>query len=531
MEEIAPPRPPGTAGRSWRARLDDAPLRSRLTGSFVIVTVLLVIVIGVSISSFVGLIEARHTLVSEVDPANLQADQLFVAYLNQETGVRGYGLSGNPIFLQPYTLGLSEESASRNRLTDLLAGQPHLLTLAHRAEAQAATWQRQFARPAVAATRRRETTFTSQAALLRGKDLFDTIRTRFDTLDAALAASRSSAEANLASSTAFLIGALIAALVLIVVTGILASRWLRLWVTDPLASVGSDSRAVAAGDTGHRIAPTGPPDFRVLADDVETMRKRIVEQLREAEEARSQLAALNIDLGRSNVELEQFAYVASHDLQEPLRKVTSFVQLLGQRYEGQLDERADQYIEFAVDGARRMQGLINDLLAFSRVGRGSEELEDVDLGSSLSGALANLKTVTDESDAEIGVGPLPVVKGNPSLLGSLWQNLVGNALKFRSEERPQVTIDAVRSDREWVVSVTDNGIGVEPRFADKIFVIFQRLHSRDAYDGSGIGLALCKKIVEFHGGRIWLDQSHQGGTRICFTLPVLESEVARDHSR
>jgi light-regulated signal transduction histidine kinase (bacteriophytochrome) len=251
------------------------------------------------------------------------------------------------------------------------------------------------------------------------------------------------------------------------------------------------------------------------------MRERITTELMRAESARAELAVRNIELSRSNVELEQFVYVASHDLQEPLRKVTSFVQLLQQRYEGELDERADQYIAYAVDGARRMQHLINDLLEFSRVGRTTERLVRVDLRETVDAGLANLDTLIEETQATITVGDLPVVRGDAGLLVSLWQNLVGNSLKFRGEEPPVVVIQATRSGQDWLVTVTDNGIGIGPHFADKIFVIFQRLHSREAYEGTGIGLALAKKIVEFHGGRIWLDTDHHPGTRICFSLPVL----------
>jgi len=530
MEAMTASPPSATHEGSLRRRLGAAGLRSRLRSFFVAVTVLLLIVVSVSTVSFISLIGARHTLFGQIDPANLQADQLLVAYLNEETGVRGYVLSGNQVLLQPYTVGLTEERTSVRRLATLLADKPDLLALARKAESQATLWKRDFALPAIAAIGRHDTTYESQAALLQSKSLFDDVRRRFATLDAALAASRAAAQQNLSSATAALAGALIGTLVLIVVAALLATRWLRLWVTDPLASVGSDARAVAAGAIEHRIAGTGPPDFQELAGDVDTMREQIVHQLQEAEDARAQLADLNDELGRSNVELEQFAYVASHDLQEPLRKVTSFVQLLQQRYQGQLDERADQYIEFAVDGAKRMQVLINDLLAFSRVGRSTGDREEVELGSCLTAALHNLRAVIEETAAVIDVGVLPTVRGNPTLLVSLWQNLVGNALKFRSDERPEIRIQAVRSEADWLCSVTDNGIGIEPRFSDKIFVLFQRLHSREAYAGTGIGLALCKKIVEFHGGRIWLDQSHRPGTRLCFTLPVPDAEVTGDLS-
>jgi light-regulated signal transduction histidine kinase (bacteriophytochrome) len=226
------------------------------------------------------------------------------------------------------------------------------------------------------------------------------------------------------------------------------------------------------------------------------------------------------DLQRSNAELEQFAYVASHDLQEPLRKVTSFCQLLQQRYQDQLDDRGSQYIEFAVDGAKRMQGLINDLLAFSRVGRTTEHFAAVDLGTCVAAAVKSLGTAIEESGATVTANSLPVVTCDSGLLTSVFQNLIGNAIKFRADAAPEVRIEAVRDGSFWLFSVTDNGIGIEPRFAERVFVIFQRLHSRETYAGTGIGLALCRKIIEFHGGTIWLDTDRFPGTRIWFTLPV-----------
>ena len=212
--------------------------------------------------------------------------------------------------------------------------------------------------------------------------------------------------------------------------------------------------------------------------------------------------------------------MASHDLQEPLRKVTSFCQLLQRRYQGQLDERADQYIEFAVDGAKRMQALINDLLAFSRVGRTSEEFVDVDCEDSLDRALRNLEAAIEDAGAEVVRHPLPTVKGDPSLLSALFQNLVGNAIKFRSDAPPRIEVSAEQADGEWSFRVADNGIGIDQAYAERVFVIFQRLHAKELYPGTGIGLALCKKIVEFHGGRIWLDTAVASGTTVCWTLPV-----------
>ena len=229
------------------------------------------------------------------------------------------------------------------------------------------------------------------------------------------------------------------------------------------------------------------------------------------------------DLERSNRDLEQFAYVASHDLQEPLRKVSSFCQLLQRRYGGQLDERADQYIGFAVDGAQRMQRLINDLLSFSRVGRTTSGFETVDVREIALAAAAQVEMTRAELDGEIVVGDLPRVQGDPALLRQLLLNLFGNGLKFhRPDTAPVVRVDARRDGEFWEFAVSDNGIGVEPEFAEKIFVIFQRLHGREVYAGTGIGLALAKKIVEFHGGRVWLDTGprDEPGTVIRFTLPM-----------
>jgi light-regulated signal transduction histidine kinase (bacteriophytochrome) len=236
-----------------------------------------------------------------------------------------------------------------------------------------------------------------------------------------------------------------------------------------------------------------------------------------------QLKAQAEELTRSNRDLEQFAYVASHDLQEPLRKVASFCQLLQRRYSGQLDERADQYIAFAVDGAQRMQRLINDLLAFSRIGRITAGFTDVDLDRVLTEVRSQLEARAG-ADAEISWSDLPTVEGEEPLLTTLFVNLIGNSLKFRRTDVPAVIKITARRDEdesEWVINVRDNGIGIEAEFADKVFVIFQRLHARDAYEGTGIGLAIVKKIVEYHGGRVWLDLDVEEGTSINFTLPVL----------
>ncbi|HVW34407.1 MAG TPA: ATP-binding protein, partial [Acidimicrobiia bacterium] len=308
--------------------------------------------------------------------------------------------------------------------------------------------------------------------------------------------------------------------------GLVLWRAMARWLLRPLDSLGNQTRRVTAGEFDRPIEPVGPPEIMAVARDTEGMRRRIRAELAAVEEARELLAAQAEDLARSNADLEQFAYVASHDLQEPLRKVTSFCQLLQRRYQGQLDDRADQYIEFAVDGAKRMQALINDLLAFSRVGRTTDAFTEVNCDDALDRALRNLETAIEDTGATVTRTPLPTVEGDASLLAALFQNVIGNAIKFRRDETPRIEVSAEAVDGEWSFRVADNGIGIDDAYADRVFVIFQRLHPKEMYPGTGIGLALCKKIVEFHGGRIWLDTTVPVGTTVCWTLPVVEAPPA-----
>ncbi|MGO1288432.1 MAG: sensor histidine kinase, partial [Cellulosimicrobium funkei] len=307
--------------------------------------------------------------------------------------------------------------------------------------------------------------------------------------------------------------------------GIILWVCLKRWVTEPMAELAHRVRRVSSGSLDEPVVTSGPAEIADLAQDVEHMRVELVSQVAEIkasheDAARSHelLAEQARELERSNRDLEQFAYVASHDLQEPLRKVASFTQLLKKRYGGELDDRADQYIDFAVDGAKRMQRLIQDLLGFSRVGRTGTERVDVDLEDELRGVLEDFSEKIAESGARVTHDPLPVVVGEQALLHQLLANLVGNALKFRHPDRaPAVHVGVLARDTHWELSVEDNGIGIDAQYADRVFVIFQRLHAKDVYEGTGIGLALCKRIVEYHGGRIWIEP-REGGTTIRFTL-------------
>nr|WP_277441048.1 sensor histidine kinase [Streptomyces sp. SPB162] len=482
---------------------------------------------------------ARSTTISDrlVDgstPALVTSVRLESAFINQETGARGYGLTGEPGFLEPYRSGLQQQKDAVALLRDLLADDSTAAADLEEILVNAKTWQSRFGQPVAAAPPGGPVALASERAE-EGRQDFDAIRVGAARLEKDLETARNQAHAEL-HDVRFqrnwifsLIAVVILALTVLVFAG------LRRGVTLPLGRLSEDVRRVAKGNFDHPITASGPADLRRLTVDIEAMRGRLVDELAFTDSAREQLDEQAGELRRSNAELEQFAYVASHDLQEPLRKVASFCQLLQRRYADQLDERAVQYIDFAVDGANRMQTLIHDLLAFSRVGRLHADNEPVDLEVLFSRTTDALSIAIEESDAKVTHDPLPAVSGDVTQLGMLLQNLISNALKFRAPERvPEIDVSARFEDGLWHFAVTDNGIGIGAEYAERVFVIFQRLHTRDAYPGNGIGLALCKKIVEFHGGSIAIDPDHTPGARITFTLPGLplpQVESAADTER
>jgi signal transduction histidine kinase len=279
-----------------------------------------------------------------------------------------------------------------------------------------------------------------------------------------------------------------------------------LGISAPLRRLRASADRIAAGEMVE-------PGLTHRRDEIGSLSRAMTTMVRSL----NQQAA---ELKRSNADLEQFAYVASHDLQEPLRMVSGFTGLLKRRYGGKLDADADEYIEFAVSGANRMQSLINDLLSYSRVGREEVAAKVVDTQVALDQALANLQTAIEDRSAMVSCGQLPTVWANHGMLVRLFQNLISNALKFCKAERPIVRIQAEARGGDWVFSVADNGIGIEPQYKDRIFLIFQRLHKQSEYPGTGIGLAVCKRIVERNGGRIWLESEAGKGTTFFFTLPA-----------
>jgi signal transduction histidine kinase len=468
--------------------------------------------------------DRRAFLLQRVIPAETLAADISTALLDQETSVRGFLLAGDESYLQPFRDGRRDETralAELQRLqeADDLAG---LRDDQAEIEQRADAWRSRYAEPAIAAERSGAP--APDEAL--GKELFDAVREAVAVEQRELVAQRTAAGDDVQAGGRQVRRLVIGGGVFVIVAVLIGGFLLRRVVIVPIARLAHDVREVARGDFDREVNASGPTEIEELGEDVNGMRARIVAEVGALRDAERALIEQARELQRSNEELEQFAYVASHDLQEPLRKVASFTQMLQRRYGGELDERADRYIEFAVDGARRMQELINDLLEFSRVGRMTREHELIPAQELVDSATARLATLIEDAGAQVVVhGDLPTVSGDRGLLSIVFQNLIGNGIKFRGEDPPRIDIAAERDGRAWRFTVTDNGIGVDDEYAERIFVIFQRLHTRDAYEGTGIGLAMCRKIIEYHGGRIALAPSEAGrGARFAFTLPVVEPE-------
>ncbi|MEU8070345.1 MULTISPECIES: ATP-binding protein [unclassified Micromonospora] len=466
-------------------------------------------------------------------PLRVQAQELMSVLLDQETSVRGYAVNGDRTDLEPYQQGVQREQSLAASIRDLSADYPDVRRSLDVVERETAQWRAQVAEPVIT-TVERDGPEAGQALITdETRQQFDGIRSAVNTLQDEILTVREETADRVNSTSNALVVLLIVAALVVTTAGVVMLLSLDRILIRPLAALVSQVREVADGDYRHHIEGSGPPEFRRLAEDIDQMRMKIARELDEVREARERIEWVNSqlqkqaeELTRSNRDLEQFAYVASHDLQEPLRKVASFCQLLQRRYAGQLDERADQYIAFAVDGAQRMQRLINDLLAFSRIGRLTTGFTEVDLNKVMGDVAGQTEAALQYADADLTWGEMPTIRGEEPLLTNLLVNLVSNSVKFRRPDvPPKVHVSARLVDDEWEISCRDNGIGIEPEFADKIFVIFQRLHSKDAYPGTGIGLAIVKKIVEYHGGRVWVDTDAGEGTTIRFTLPALEADI------
>jgi signal transduction histidine kinase len=461
-------------------------LRSRVRVVYAVLALVVVAGVILNITTFRGVLHERQRLSDQLDPAAIQVQRWLTSLVDRETGVRGYALTGDPAFLEPRTRGLATSAQAEAQVRSLLRTESDLLPLVDRLHDAGRAWKTRSSDPTVAKVRASGPRATSAADLATDKTAFDQIRARADDLAGALRGERTTSRDRLAARNREL-EATSAIAVLLVAAGVTAT-WFALnrLVLRPLSQLGGDARLVADGQLRHRIEPVGPPELTDLAGDIEAMRERIIAELEQVEQARSRLIAQAEDLERSNQELEQFAYVASHDLQEPLRKVAGFCQLLQRRYADQLDDRADEYIALAVDGAKRMLVLINDLLAFSRVGRTTTSFAPVDLAALVRTAVDGLSEVAAETGATFDIGALPTVTGDATLLGGLVQNLLANAIKFHGQALPHVVLRSEDGPDEWTFSCADNGIGIAPEYAERVFVIFQRLHTRDVYEGTGV---------------------------------------------
>ena len=448
-------------------------LRRRLALLFVVGAAVTLGLAVLATSSVLRLDRRAHEQVDQVTPALLATQVLSRAYSDQSAALRGFVASGQEPLLAPYTAAQRQEQTALARLARLLGDRPILRARLADVRSRGDAWHARAAEPLIAQVRDRGPGSVTQRQLGDSEALRRQVRAALTDLQRPLDREVRASGRHLREDVNQLWVVLAAVLLGILLVGVTAWLALRWWVINPLRDLGSEVDRVEAGDLDRRVTVgSAPAEIAVLAEQIERMRLRILQEYALAERAREEaleaqatIEAQAEDLRRSNAELEQFAYVASHDLQEPLRKVASFCQLLERRYKGELDERGEQYIEFAVDGAKRMQRLINDLLAFSRVGRTASDLEEVDLGDVLAQARRQLAGLLEENDAELTHDPLPVVSGDASLLVQLLQNLIGNGVKFRGELPPRVHL-SVRSADDGMVEIacSDNGIGIDPQY-------------------------------------------------------------------
>jgi signal transduction histidine kinase len=432
----------------------------------------------------------------------INAGELQTGLLNVETGLRGYALSGEPGFLDPYRLGLNQIETALENLNQNPIFQLELIELKLAVNDYLVWVKNQL-----------------QLGNLNA-EIFKSVvapagKVRFDRLRVLLTKLSDKSQKSFLSTRKEVTGLINWVQILpwimfaiIFIAGLLVRRGLQVFVLQPLQLIEQTTEAQRTGDEELRTKITSPDEIGRLAVSLNASYDAV----------RTRTEALK----RSNADLEQFAYVATHDLQEPLRMISSYTQLLEKRYKGQLDERADQYIHFAVDGANRMQRLIQDLLAFSRLGRKEPRLQQVDSATVLERALRSLEFAKEGATVNV-VGQMPAVIADEGQLEQVFTNLIGNALKFRrSDTAHQVEIVAEpEAEAQWRFSVSDNGIGIDQSYFDRIFTIFQRLNTRETFAGSGIGLSIVKRIIEHHGGRIWLSSQPEHGTTFYFTLKAV----------
>lgn len=486
----------------------------------------LLLLAGVAGTVIVGVnrnVSTAQQVTASQERLNLLTDiQKDVASL--ENGQRGYVITGQESFLQPYTQATADFQAHTEALRQrsTIALQQENL---NRVVALMRLWQITSAQPEI---RARRISLTSAADLVstgQGKRQLEDLRTVLTEMQDREAERQKTAIDNN--------NAALQNVRLITLTGLLLGMGLMLYaalraartVQESVTFLSEGAQEIAAGRYDLRLPETRVRELDMLGGQFHRMAEAVQRREQEVEETTRALQNTNADLERSNRELERFAYVASHDLQEPLRTIGSYTELLGKRYKGQLDERADKYIDFTISATQRLKNLIQDLLAFSRVNRLGRAFGRVDTAELAQQVRAELDAKIEQAGASVEISPLPTVRGNTELLHHVFLNLIANAVKFRSPERPaKVRVWAERFNngqggQGWIYHVQDNGIGIEPMFFDKIFEVFQRLHGLGEYEGSGIGLAVTRSAIEQHGGKIWLSSVPNHGTTFHFILP------------
>ena len=481
----------------------------------VIASVLLPIaLVTASLGGIATNVNARTDVAAQYRNTAFAVYDLKVALLNIQTGYRGYALSGNRNFLEPYRLGLSESADALQRLKNLQTFPQQIAAL----ERSTKLYEVQVASNLELVKVGQALPSDLQALFLREeKRLFDGLRTEFQLLlDQALNGFTVNRQ-KIVTGLSWLSWLPWLAFGLLVAAALTVRSGLRQLILDPIRQLEQAAQRLADGDGSIRLPIKSFDEMGKLSATFN--QTAVTLSLRTAE------------LQRSNRDLEQFAYVASHDLQEPLRMVSSYTQLLGKRYAGKLDERADTYIHYAVDGANRMQALIHDLLKYSRAGTRPAPLLPTSATDVVNDVLRSFELLISESGAQVTIGELPEVLADRVQLTQIFQNLIGNALKFRREGvAHNVTLSAEPDDSSgramWRFTVLDNGIGIQKEYFERIFVIFQRLHTREAFSGSGIGLAICQRLVERHGGQIWLESVPDEGSAFHFTLQAVLAEIS-----
>ena len=507
-------------------RLSDVSLRWKLFAAFGLVLLLFSAVSLAAYRTTLANVQAQAAVDETVRAISL-ADETRAALTDMETGYRGFLLVGRENFLDPYVVG---RGAAANGLAALIAEASDPLQRARWQEIgeRAARWQTEITEPRIALRRQAPEGAAPPPGLVEivgrgdGKQHFDDIRVLIT--QAIADEERRLAERTAAAALANvrLLGTLVLGTLLGVVVGVVAAVLLARDVVGPTQRMAAVATRIANGELGQRVGLERRDELGQSAAAFDYMADRLEANINRLEQSESELLRQQAELERSNRELQDFASVASHDLQEPLRKVQAFGDRLVRRYGGDLPPEARDYLERMQAASARMQTLINDLLAFSRVNTQGRPFTEVPLDQVVRQVVADLEVRVQQADATVDIEPLPVVEADPIQMRQLFQNLIANGLKFaRPEVPPVVRITSEAADDGMVrICVDDNGIGFDEKYLDRIFTIFQRLHSRDEYEGTGIGLAVCRRIVERHGGEITARSTPGQGSTFIFTLPT-----------